>query len=336
MKGTTILSDLLGLLKVKHTGDYTDGRFRTMPFKSLFGFSRLLKEYGVESQGLQLADKTQIRQLPTPFLAQLGTAFVIVTGITDGSSPRVNYLLYHDKLSLPFEEFCNKMTGTVLLVYPTSEAKEPEYGKHHFYAVAGQVKTWLLIACVLFLGVVGIIEAGIGKHLSLIILLATDIAGLAVCWMLILKSQKIKTHAADKFCGILQKHGCDTVLEQKASTFYGLFSWSEVGLAYFTVSTLLLFLFPGEAKWLALINGCCLPFTVWSISYQKFVIKSWCTLCVTVQTLLWCQFFCFLCGGWWHGLWPLGLPLFEMGAAYVAALLGLNRLMNWINSQRQK
>lgn len=326
MKGTTIFSDLLTALEVPHTGDYSDRRFRTMPFTTLFGFSRLLKEYGVASEGVQLGDKTQIEKIPAPFLAQRGSGFVIVEKI-DTTAGTVTYLYYHERHTEALKDFLDRFTGTVLLAYPDAGSIEPDYKKNHFYETAETVKKWILAVIAIFLGTVGFIQAGIGKHLSLIFLLATDLAGLAVCYLLILKSMRVKSHAADKFCGILQKHGCDTVLEQKASSFFGLVSWAQVGMAYFSVSTLLLFLFPGQWHWLALVNGCCLPFTVWSISYQKFVIKTWCTLCVTVQALLWCQFFCFLSGGWWTGLWPLKLPLFEMGAAYLGVLLGLNRIM---------
>lgn len=123
-------------------------------------------------------------------------------------------------------------------------------------------------------------------------------------------------------------------LEQKASKFFGLFGWSEVGIAYFSVTTLIMLIFPQQIHYLALINGCCLPFTFWSIWYQKFRIKTWCTLCVTTQCLLWLQFFCYLLGGWWHDIFPLQPSLFAMGAAYLATLLGINRVMTFIGSKK--
>lgn len=324
MKGTTILSDYLAALGVKHTGAYSDDRFRNMPFRTLFGFTRLLNEYGIGSQCALLTDKQQVKNVSVPFIAQLGSQFVIVKSFEDD---KVSYILFHDRFSVPVSDFISKFSGVVLVAKPGSDVIEPEYKKHHLYELADLSKKLILILALLFVGVAGFIQSGIGRHMSLVFLLATDLAGIAVCYLLMLKSHKVRSHAADKFCGILQKHGCDTVLEQKASTFFGLFSWSEVGMTYFSVSTVLLFLFSEQWHMMALINGLCLPFTVWSISYQKFVIKAWCTMCVTVQTLLWCQFFCFLLGGWWHKVFPLSIGFFEMGAAYIAVLLGLNALM---------
>ena len=90
--------------------------------------------------------------------------------------------------------------------------------------------------------------------------------------------------------------------------------------------------FPDMMHRLALANGCCLPFTFWSIWYQRFRIHTWCTMCVITQGLLWLQFFCYLSGGWWHDIFPLTLPLFALLAAYVAAVLGLNRVSEFINA----
>ena len=50
----TLITDLLTVLKVPFTMDYTKQRFETMPFKTLFGVSQLLKEYGVESKGYRI------------------------------------------------------------------------------------------------------------------------------------------------------------------------------------------------------------------------------------------------------------------------------------------
>lgn len=165
-------------------------------------------------------------------------------------------------------------------------------------------------------------------------LLLVDLAGLAVTWLLILKSLKVASHSADRICGILQDHGCDTVLEQKASSFFGIVSWSEVGLSYFGVSTAILLIFPQCIGWLALVNLLCLPFTFWSIWYQRFRLHTWCTLCVTTQALLWLQAGSYLWAGAWHHQLSSGWSLAVIAAAYGAALLALNRLTTFIKHHR--
>lgn len=324
MKGTSIFADLLSLLYVPHTGRHADADFQAISFKSLFGFSRLLKSYGVDSESLQLPDKTDLHLLPLPFVASTVAGFVIVTAV---SADRVDYIYYHKRESLPYREFADRFSGVVLIPHPHPEACEPQLREHRWQEFLEIGKRVALLLCLVLLLTFGFIYSGIGAHLSLIFLFATDIIGLAVCRLLMLKSRRVKNHTADRVCGILQKHGCDTVLEQKASSFLGIVKWSDVGMAYFAVSTLVLLIYPQYAGWLALANGCCLPFTVWSISYQKFKIKAWCTMCVTVQCLLWLQFLCFLFGGWWSsGILPLKVPLLLLIAGYVAATLTISFL----------
>ena len=50
----TLIRDFLTVLKVPFTKEYTKQRFETMPFKTLFGVSQVLKDYGVESKGYNL------------------------------------------------------------------------------------------------------------------------------------------------------------------------------------------------------------------------------------------------------------------------------------------
>lgn len=67
----TLINDYLTVLGVPHTEDYSNKRIAKMPFHTLFGFSKLLKKYGVESDGYYLADKSEIRELTPLFLANL-------------------------------------------------------------------------------------------------------------------------------------------------------------------------------------------------------------------------------------------------------------------------
>lgn len=331
----TIFSDFLSLLEVPHTVKCSDSAFMNMNFKSLFGFSRLLDSYKVENGAFMLSDKSRITSIPTPFLAQLKNGFVIVKGFRKDNAGNVNvdYIYYHQEKSRPLDEFLSRFSGVVLLAWPSADSREPNYARHHFFEIADAAKKWLMILCAAFLLVYGFIHARLYENPATVFLTLVDLAGIGVTWLLILKSLKVQSKSADRICGVLQKHGCDHVLEQKASKFFGLFGWSEVGISYFVISTLILLLFPWLIGYLALINVCCLPFTVWSIWYQKFRIKTWCTLCVTTQCLLWLQFFCYLFAGSWHDIFPLRISIFLMGAAYVGTLMAMNRVMTFIENR---
>ena len=325
MNSKTIFSDFLQELGVKHTVDYSNKQFAAMPFKSLFGFSKLLGQYGIDSEAFQLSDRSEISKLSTPFIAKTAGGLVIVTSIADGT---IRYLTQGVPESMPLDEFTKAWCGVVFVAYPDPQKSiEPDYKAHALQEFLVKAKKWVLVAGAALLFLYAFITNGLYQHWSTIGVAIIDIFGLWMTYMLVQKSANIHNSAADAVCGVLQSGGCDDVLATKASKFFGLFGWSEVGFAYFSVSLLTLLLFPEWICYLAACNVCCLPFTFWSIWYQKFRAKAWCTMCVSVQGSLWLLFFCYLGGGWLKDVFPLRIEFFVLGLTYVVVLLGLNQLM---------
>ena len=173
-------------------------------------------------------------------------------------------------------------------------------------------------------------------HVSTILLTVIDIAGIYITWLLVQKSAHIKNKHADAVCSVVEAGGCDDILSTSASKFFGIFGWSEVGFAYFSVSLLCLLIFPQFIGYLALINVICLPFSFWSVWYQKFKAKTWCTLCLCVQSMLWLLFFCYLGGGWLKEVLPIKIEFFVLGFTYLAVMLGLNAIMPLLDRENKE
>lgn len=325
---TNLLTDLLAQLKVPHTDGYTTEQLNAMPFQTLFGLKKLLEDYGVESAAWHFDDKSGLTQLTPPFIAVTKGGLVIVTDITGAD---VGYLTQGVAERMPTPDFLMGASGSVMTFEVRPGAREPEYGLHCREEFFMKSKKWVLLAGIVALFVYLFVSNGIYRHVSTVLLTLLDLAGLYATYLLVRKSLNIHDKSADRVCKVLQEGGCDHVLELKASKFFGLFGWSEVGFAYFTVSLGCLLIFPQWTNYLALCNVLCLPFTFWSIWYQKFRAKTWCTLCVTVQCILWLLFFCYLGGGWLRNLWPLKIEFFVLGVTYVVALLGYNRVLPYFN-----
>lgn len=324
----TLFSDFLTQLGVPHTTGYSNAQYMSMPFRSLFGLSKLMQQYGIDSEGYTLADRDELLKLPTPFLARTGAGFIIVTEI--GAS-QVEYITEGEPLTIDTEAFKQACCGTVFLAYPSAGACEPHYRLHAREQWFNDAKKWVLAAAVLFLVAWGTVSAGLYRHVSTMLLLLFNFVGLALTFMLVQKTYKVGGTVSERVCSVLEKGGCDDVLSTDASKFFGIFSWSEVGFGYFSVNLLILLMFPEQIGALALYNVCCLPYTVWSIWYQRFRAHHWCTLCVGVQTTLWLLFFCNLFGGWLAGALPLRWNMLVPGAAYVAVVLAVNALSPYIH-----
>lgn len=327
---STLICDYLTALNVPFTADYSNRRFAGMPFKTLFGLKKLLEEYGVHSEGFLLNDKSEIVKITPPFLASTPRGYTIVTAVDDKS---VTYLTEGVSETVPMEQYLTLWDGNVLLSYPSAEAMEPDYRLHARLEFLMRAKKWVLAACVVALFLYLFITRGLYHFPSVYFITAIDLAGLYISYLLVQKSLHFHNSAADRVCGVLQAGGCDSILEMKASKFFGLFGWSEVGLAYFSVSLITMLLFPAMLPWLALCNVCCLPFTFWSIWYQRFRAHKWCTLCVCVQSSLWLLFFSYLAGGWLREAWPLSISFFALGVTYLAVMLGINAIMPLIENK---
>ncbi|MBO5444251.1 MAG: hypothetical protein J5995_02730 [Muribaculaceae bacterium] len=324
MSAPTIFTRFLKELDVPHTASYSDTQFHTMTFKSLYGLSHLLTEYGVKNEGIKVGDKSELVKITPPFLAQtLPGTFVIVTDI-DRDSGTVTYDTYGEMQTVDTEDFEKAWNGITLLAHPDAKSKEPDYGSHRLAETVTRLSDYALAAAAIVVAAYFFITRDVYAHPSTVLIAALDCFGLYLSYMLMQKSLHIKNAASDPVCRILEEGGCDRIMEDRHSKLFGVFSWSEVGFGYFGVSLATLLLFPNMWPELAVCNVCCLPYTAWSIWYQKFRAHHWCTMCVGVQATLWLLFFCYLGGGWLREGFPLHGDLFVLMAVYVAAVLALN------------
>lgn len=329
---SSLFSDFLSVLNVKHTEEYSDARFATMPFPTLFGLSELLKEYGIGSIGLNVAKETRekaLNEFPKPFLADTEDGFLIIEKINDSN---LTYLSQHKEFTAPVSEVAEAWNGIALLAEKDEESIEPDYEKHWIAEKAQGVKSWILRLLIAALFGFAIWCSGLWTHWAAWLLAIFDMAGITLSFLLVQKALGIQNKAADAVCSVLEEGGCDQLSRSDASSFMGIFKWSEVGLSYFSVSLLAMFLFPSILPVLAAINIVCLPYTVWSIWYQRFRAKTWCTLCVSVQCTLWVLFALYMIGGWTFQIFPMDLwfwiKAIVLAACYLAVMLGINKIDN--------
>ena len=313
----TILSDFLQALGVPHTTKYSDEQFHAMTFQSLFGLTKVLEQYGVPSEALRLDDKEKSLSLLTaPFLAHMRDSFTIVEKV-DADKVTCKWFDGTTKV-LTVQDFLDSWDGIVLLAYPDENSSEPDYNLHRLSDFARKMRPWVIWIAIAFLFVYFYITNQIWNNLWVNGLILVTLAGLYVTYQLELKTLGIHTAAADSICGVIDRGGCNSILATDAAKFLGVFSWSEVGLAYFSVSLATIVMFPQALGWLALINACCCPYSFWSVWYQRFRAHKWCTLCLITQACLWLSQGCYIAAGAWKLTFPL-----EWGTAVLVALYAL-------------
>lgn len=320
------LSVLLDSLEVKHTPLFVSTLLDKYAnaTRSIQSLSKLLEIFFIETAAVFIDNKNEMaKNLHLPYVAQFKTENVTVV---ERSESFIIYWTADKKHKVPYEEFCNNWTGLTLLVEKQPESKEPDYKEHLTKYL------FTLIVCMgILMGLSVLFVAGFiyAVHLlgwRIVFPFLLNVGGLFVSILLLSKQLKKDNTLATQVCRAFTKtDGCKGVLETKASTIGGVISWSEIGLGYFVANLILMSAFPLYYMYVIGINVCVLPFSFWSIWYQKAVAKQWCPLCLLVQLIIWSLFAVNL---FW--IKPIDLHFKELvliGCCYIVLPLLVNRIV---------
>lgn len=279
-----ILTIILSLLKVKYTEAYADRLYRNNPDRnSFYGLAYMLSVYGITCKGYKIEDKNPA-DMDVPFIAQLDSDFVAVSELNENS---VTCHSVKGRCSISSDAFKEKWTGNLLAIHENRKAGEPDYDSHHKNEVIEKSKKYLFVASSIFVlaGLVMSQRASFNGAFCLYALLC--LSGLGLSMMLLEKQLYSKSIVGDKICTIFGKGGCDDVGRSYAYHGVAGISLSEMGVGYFLANIIALAISGDYIYTFGIIDLMLLPFTFWSLWYQRFKVGSWCVLCVFVQVVIW-------------------------------------------------
>jgi uncharacterized membrane protein len=97
-----------------------------------------------------------------------------------------------------------------------------------------------------------------------------------------------------KYCSSTKNNvNCETVLSSKGAYFLEIFAWSDLGFIFLVIHCLAILLLPVKlSNNIAIISS--IPsflYVIYSLYYQKFIVRYWCKLCLGVQAVLCLLFF---------------------------------------------
>ena len=289
MKSRNILSAFLEKIKVKHTVSYTNKLYNEHPHKyNLFGLSQMLSDYKIANGGIKVENKDRdLLLLCTPFIAQAGGDFVMVYKI---NTKDVYYIWKGKAIKVSIDEFKKTWSGIALIAESDKDSIEPNYKENKKNELFKIIQKHLLLLIINTLILLVCFYGGLLKSIGLTILLIINLIGIYISYILILKQIHIQSNNADKICSLFKKSDCNNILESSSAKFLGVISWSEIGFSYFISNIMIVLLLPGQLPFLSIINILALPYSLWSVWYQRIRAKQWCPLCLIVQGLLWSVF----------------------------------------------
>ncbi|RYC69717.1 vitamin K epoxide reductase family protein [Spirosoma sordidisoli] len=259
-------------------------------FPSLASLTDVFSEWGIETMAVCLSD-SHLLEVSYPFIAQLDTndevEYVVVTQVQGAE-----IVYFHPQAGLvrePIATFGRRWQGISLLTEANKTSGESQYEAKHRQEVQASYRRPFFYTALTLLAMLIAIQAPSWSWLALF---AGNVAGLFVC--VALWSEEASQSAFSylkKLCGISPKTDCHQVVNSPAGKLFGWFSMAEIGLVYFG-SCLLAMAWGGAlvVSTLAWLNAAALPYTIFSVSYQAFVLRKWCTLCLIVQITLWLTF----------------------------------------------
>ncbi len=329
IKGQNIFTSLLYLLNVKYTESFSNRYYNEHPHKyNLFGISKMLDNYGIENAGTKIENKTSdLFNIQTPFIAHTSTDFVLVYRVSKES---IKYRWNGKDISITPSVFISLWSGIILLVESSPKSIEPNYNENRRKELLSNIQYFLLLLISGFLFTLIFINNHSFFSLEVITSFFINIIGVFFGILLVKKQFAIQSRYSDKICSMFKQADCNNILESKASKLWGIFSWSEIGLSYFISNILIFLILPAYINYYAIINIFILPYSFWSIWYQKYKAKQWCVLCLVIQILLWAIFFTNL---FFNDITISSFDFFKLivvGMIYFISFILVNSLVNLI------
>ena len=231
----------------------------------------------------------KLRALDVPVIAHLKKReYVWVTRITDS---KVHYRGASGKeKTWGYDRFEQEWSGVALAIEDLTDAGEANYKKEIkegiFKGFIASSFAVLLIVLMCFSWTNDTQTSFLPKLLLFIF----NAIGCYISYILIRQEKRQSSALSNKFCKIGKHIDCREVTSSQYSSFLNFISWAELGAVCFGSMLFWVAITPlsndclSPLWWFSLLV---LPFTLWSLFVQAFIIRKWCLFCCSVVLLLW-------------------------------------------------
>lgn len=288
---SSITYSLLNELRVPVTKGFLRKELQSHPYyPSLLAVSDILKFYNVQNEALKITENNFDSYSP-PFIAHLTVdngIFCLIEKVTNES-----VLLKMNgtkKELLTRENFFKIWDGIVLIANASNRSTEPNYSKNAKLEKFRKVRLPVFISLISAIIIMSFIFTD--RSLSVLPLLITKAIGLFFINLLIKHELGEDSNITNKLCTMAKNIGCNEVLNSKASKIFKDIKMADIGLVWFLTSIFFLIQYNKAEMQIANINILSwfsifsIPFIIFSISYQAFVIRKYCPLCLGVMSVL--------------------------------------------------
>lgn len=278
-------SEFLRHLRIPVSQRYVDQLIQAHPqYPSLLSVSDTFHRLGLE-HAVHRIDKSALIDLPYPFLLALDKGRTDLLCIKNER----DLVKFNDHIS-------DHWGGVVLQAEAFDKAKNKT--NNSLYSLEREIRIILTCLAMMFLALLGLMQTQNKLSWLNSALLFTSLSGIVTSYFLMNKALGIKSGTIDNFCNAGKSHSCDRVLNS-GLRFFGI-EFLDLVACYFVaqfiaafVATLSTELNAPFIVGLASLSIVSIPFVLFSWYYQKYVVRTWCRLCLLFSGILFVQWLMF-------------------------------------------
>ena len=300
------ISVLFSILKIEATVDYINKTLKAHPdFPSLLSISESLSEWKIRTEAVK-GTVDDLSEIDAPSIIYLNDDQYAVLEFINADNVGI---IFSDKKrkTLAKKNFATLWSGIVLRVFSEECVGESDYRTHKINQSLRRIRSVITFPGLLIFMTCAFAYAilvFVNDMRETIPLAMLKIIGFSMCAVMF-SGYHLKSDLLDRFCPENNVSSCQKVMDSKAGKIFGI-SMVDSGLFYFSCGFLVLFfsVISGAITtglfFLSVFSLLALPYTLFSVFYQAFVVRSWCWMCLLVQALLWGEF-TILSGGLFSG-----------------------------------
>lgn len=199
--------------------------------------------------------------------------------------------------TLSLQEFSNLWDGTLLHKFPGSTIQDvpaPQFIQSSWWSTFQHTLVWPLLGLFL-MGVFFYLLMAQPFKTILLPIGIIKVLGFIICTVLFIGHSE-KSQLMQAICPAGKVINCEKVVNSPAGKLFGI-PMADLGLLYFAAGFFSLFfsLFSSDFTFtlfsLSVLAMIALPYTLFSISYQAFILHSFCWLCLLIQVIFWLEAF---------------------------------------------
>ncbi len=261
-------------------------------YPSLSALSDFLDMYFVPNMAVKITQK-ELTEIPYPAFAQMQQEELVL--IKTFENQQVTYFTETQGfITENIADFSKKWTGKALLAEPNEASAEPNYKENKQQQTFQNLENIILYVSLVILLIVGVFLIRDNKQVGIFTgLLSSVVLGLVASVFLLINEFGKLPKIVAQMCHIGKETDCNAITKSAQAKLLGWLSWSEIGFLYFsgTFLVLLLAFFANKindvTSILFILSALTLPYTLFSVYYQAFIVKKWCPLCLVVLLMLW-------------------------------------------------